>query len=148
MLMAKLLGGLASALAVLALVAAVRTISPIDVYFHDVYFVVGPSGFSLLDALLCGTLAVIYFAISRWKLQPPNQLVGLAGFTLIVISLITFFAASILFREDSLPHDSHLYALFGALYGFLFGLVLLAANIAWAFAWTMLSKVRSHLSSR
>ena len=41
-----------------------------------------------------------------------------------------------------------LYALFGALYGFLLGFVLLAANLTWAFACTLLIKVQSHLSSR
>jgi hypothetical protein len=45
MLLAKLLGALATALAVLALVAGIRRMTPIDIYFLDGYFVVTPSGF-------------------------------------------------------------------------------------------------------
>ena len=90
--MAKLLGVLASALAVLALVAGIRQMTPIDVFIHDAYFWVTPSGFLFVDALTCGILAVMYFVISRWKLRPPNQLVGLVGFAIIVVSLIALFA--------------------------------------------------------
>jgi len=148
MVMAKLLAGLASVLALLALVAGFRRIMPFDIFFHDVYFVVTASGFLFLVALICGILAVLYFAISRWRLRPPNQLVGVVSFAIIVVSLIALSSTAFLVKNDSPPHNSHLYALFGALYGFLLGFVLLAANLAWAFAWTLLSKVQSHFSSR
>lgn len=161
MVMAKLLAGLASVLAVLALVAGFLRITPFDVYFHDRpvdvylhdrYFVVLPpvaaSGFLFFVAFICGIVAVLYFGISRWRLHPPNQLVGLVSLAIIVISLVGLFATVFLVRNDSSPHVSQIYALFGALCGFLFGFVLLAANIAWAFAWTLLSKVQSHFSSR
>jgi|SRR5580704_14424082 amino acid transporter len=148
MVMAKLLGGLASVLTVLALVAGFRRIMPFDIFFHDVYFVVTASGFLFLVALISGILAVLYFAISRWRLRPPNKLVGLVSFAIIVVSLIALFATAFLVRNDSPPHYSQLYTLLGVLYVFLLGFVLLAANIVWAFSWTMLSKVRSHLSSR
>jgi hypothetical protein len=129
MLMAKLLAGLASVLAVLALVAVFRRITPFDVYFHDAYFVVAPSGFFFFVALICGILAVLYFAIARWRLRPPDLLVGLVSFAILVVSLIGLFAAPFLVRNDSPPHSSQLYTLFGALYGFLLGFVLLAANL-------------------
>jgi hypothetical protein len=148
MLLAKLLGVLASALAVLALVPGIRQITPTDVFIHDAYFWVTPSGFLFVDALTCGILAVLYFAIFRWKLRPPNQVVGLVSFAIIVVSLIALFASLFLVRNDSLPHYSQLYALFGALYGFLLGFVLLAANLAWAFACTLLSGAQSRFSSR
>ena len=148
MVMGKLFAGLASVLAVLALVAGLRRITPFDVYFHDAYFVVAPSGFLFFVALISGILAVLYFAISHWRLRRPNLLVGLASFAIIVVSLIALFATAFLVRNDSPPHHSQLYTLFGALNGFLLGFVLLAANLAWAFAWTLLSKVQSHLSSR
>jgi hypothetical protein len=148
MLIAKLLGGLASILAVLALVAVVRGIPTRDLYFYDVYVILGPSAFLLLDALACGILAVLFFAISRWTLRPPNQLLGLVSFGLIVVSLFVLFAANFPIEKDLPPHESRLYALFGGLYGFLVGLGLLAANLAWALARTLVRKVRSHLSFR
>jgi hypothetical protein len=160
MVMARLLAGLASVLAVLALVAGFLRITPFDVYFHDRpfdlylhdrYFVVPPvaaSGFLFFVAFICGIVAVLYFGISSWRLRPPNLLVGLVSFAIIVVSLVGLFATAFLVRNDSPPHVSQIYDLFGALCGFLFGFVLLAANIAWAFAWTLLSKVQSHLSSR
>jgi hypothetical protein len=140
--MTKLLGGLAITLTILALVVA--GLPTQGLYFHA-HFVITPSEFMLLDALTCGFLAVLYFAISRWKLRPPNQLVGLVSFALIVVSLFILLAVNFV-RIDSPPHYSELYALFGALYGFLLGLALLAANLAWALAWTLCRKVRSHLS--
>jgi len=148
MVMAKLLAGLASVLVVLALVPGFRRITPFDVYFHDRYFVVAPSGFLFFVALICGIVAVLYFGISRWRLRPANLLMGLVSFAIIVVSLVGLFVTAFLVRNDSPPHVSQVYALFGALCGFLFGFVLLAANIAWAFAWTLLSKVQSHFSSR
>jgi hypothetical protein len=160
MVMARLLAGLASVLAVLALVAGFLRITPFDVYFHDRpfdlylhdrYFVVPPvaaNGFLFFVAFICGIVAVLYFGISRWRLRPPNLLVGLANFAIIVVSLVGLFATAFLVRNDSPPHVSQIYALFCAVCGFLFGFVLLAANIAWAFAWTLLSKAQSHFSSR
>ena len=147
MVMAKLLAGLASVLAVLALVAGFRRITPFDVFLHDEYCVVAPSGFLFLVALICGIIAVLYFASARWRLRPPNLLVGLVSFAIIVVSLTALFATAFLVRNDYPPHSSQLYTLFGALSGFLLGFVLLAANLAWAFAWTLLSKVQSHFSS-
>ena len=147
MVMAKLLAGLASVLAVLALVAGVCRIIPFDIFFHDVYFVVTASGFLFLVALICGILAGLYFAISHWRLRPPNQLVGLVSFAITVVSLICLFVTAFLVRDDSQPHYSQLYALFGALFGFLLGFVLLAANLAWVFAWTLFSRVQGHFSS-
>ena len=142
--MAKLLAGLASVLAVFALVAGFRRITPFDVYFHDAYFVVAPSGFLFFVALICGIVAVLYFGISRWRLRPPNLLVGLVSFAIIVFSLVGLFATAFLVRDDSQPHYSQLYALFGALSGFLLGFALLAANLAWA----LFSKGQSRFSSR
>ena len=106
------------------------------------------SGFLFLVALICLILAVLYFAISRWRLCPPNQLVGVVSFAITTVSLIAVLLTAFLVTNDSPPHNSHLYALFGAVYGLLLGFVLLAANLAWAFAWTLLSKVQSHFSSR
>ena len=148
MVMAKLLAGLASVLVVLALVPGFHRITPFDVYFHDRYFVVAPSGFLFFVALICGIVAVLYFGISRWRLRPPNLLMGLVSFAIIVVSLVGLFVTAFLVRNDSPPHVSQVYVLFGALCAFLFGFVLLAANIAWAFAWTSLRKVQSHFSSR
>jgi hypothetical protein len=158
MVMAKLLAGLASVLAVLALVAGFRRITPFrlawiprsqDVFVHDAYFVVVPANrFLFLVALICGIFAVLHFASSRWRLRPPNLLVGLVSFAIIVVFLIALFATSFLVRNDSPPHYSQLYTLFGALNGFLLGFVFLAANLAWAFAWTLLSKVQSHFAPR
>ncbi len=148
MLLAKLLGGLAIILAVFALAAVVRRLPTQDLYFYDVYIVLSPSGFLILDALACGILAVLFFTISRWTLRPPNQLVGLVSFGLIVVSLLILFAANFLIGKDLPPHDSQLYALFGGLYGFLLGLALLAANLAWTLAWTIVVKIRRRLSFR
>lgn len=144
--MGKLFAGLASALAVLALIARGRRIAPFDVYLHDGYHVIAPSEFLFSTALIAGILAFLYFAVSRWKFRPPNQLVGFLSFAILLVSLLTWFTAAFFVRNDSPPHYTQLYALFGALNGFLFGLVLLVANFAWTFAWTMLSKVRSRLS--
>jgi hypothetical protein len=156
MVMAKLLAGLASILAVLAsvagfprilLVAGFPRIMPRDIYFHDVYFVVTAvraSGFMFLVALICGILSALYFAFSRWRLRPPNKLVGLVSFAITVVSLICLFVTAFLVRDDSQPHYSQLYALFGALSGFLLGFALLAANLAWA----LFSKGQSRFSSR
>lgn len=108
MVMAKLLAGLASVLAVLALVAGFPRIIPFDIFFHDVYFVVTASGFMFLVALICGILAVLYFAISRWRLRPPNKLVGLVSFAITVVSLICLFVTAFLVRDDSSPHYSQL----------------------------------------
>ena len=106
MVMAKLLAGLACVLTVLALVAGFRRIMPFDIFFHDVYFVVTSSVFLFLVALICGILAVLYFAISRWRWRPPNQLVGLVSFAIIVVSLIALLATAFFVRNDSPPHYS------------------------------------------
>lgn len=148
MVMAKLLAGLASALAVLALVAGFLRITPFDIFFLDGYFVVTSSVFFFFVALICGILALLYFAISRWSLRLANQLVGLVSFAIIVISLGALVATVFFVRNDLPPHYRQFYALFGALYGLLLGLILHAANLAWAFVWILLGKVQSHFSSR
>jgi hypothetical protein len=147
MVMAKLLAGLASVLAVLALIAGFRRITSFDVFIFR-HFVVTASGFLFLVALICGIFAVLYFAIIRWRLRPPNKLVGLVSFAIIAVSLTALFAIAFLVRNDSPPHYWQLYTLFGALYCSLLGFVFLASNLAWAFAWTLLSRVQSYFSSR
>jgi hypothetical protein len=131
-------------------IAGFRRIAPFDIYLHDRYFVVTvvtASGLLLLGALICGILAVLYFAISRWRLHAPNNIVGLASFAITAVSLI-FLLVTAFLRDDSPQHYSQLYARFIALFGFLLGFVLLAANLAWAFAWTLVTKVQSHFSPR
>jgi hypothetical protein len=145
MRMAKLLGGWAGILAALALVAKVLEIAPLDLYFHDTYIVLVFRNVLFLAALNIGILAVLHFALSRRAVQPPNRIVDLVGFTLIVVPLpVTLWAYDLAPTESS----SRWLAIFGATFCFLLGLLVVALNLAWAWAWTIFRKVRgTHLSS-
>ena len=111
MRMAKLLGGLAGILGALALVAKVLEIAPLDLYLHDTYIVLVFRNVVFLAALNIGILAVLHFALSRRSVQPPNRIVDLVGFTLIVVSVL-----ATLWAYDLAPTESSLrwLTIFGA----------------------------------
>jgi hypothetical protein len=144
MRMAKLLGGFAGILAALALVAKVLEIAPRDLYLRDTYILLVFCNVLVLAALNIAILAVLHFALSRRSVQPPNRIVDLVRFTLIVGSLpVTLWAYDLAPTESS----SRRLAIFGATFCFLLGLLAVAVNLAWAWAWTIFRKVRgTHLS--
>jgi hypothetical protein len=145
--MAKLLGGLASVLALLALLAKMHEIPPHDLHLHlhDMYNVLVARNVLFIAALNIGVLAVLYFAICRRILRPTNHIVDLVGFTLIVVSLPILFWENFLAPKDSPPD---LLAIFGANSCFLSGLLVLTVNLAWAWGRTIFREARSrHLSS-
>ncbi len=143
--MAKLLGGLAGILGALALVAKELELAPLDLNLHDAYIVLVFRNVVFLAALNIGILAVLHFALSRRSVQPPNRIVDLVEFTLIVVSLpVTLWAYDLAPTESSLRW----LAIFGATFCFLLGLLVVAVNLAWTWAWTIFRKVRgTHLSS-
>ncbi len=145
MLVAKLLGGSAGAFVVLALALGARSRRAFDLYFHDAYFVIAPSHFFLFCAFVCAIFATLYFLASLRTTRPPNQTAGMASAALLLVSVLVF-GETFLTQKNLPPSYPELYLAFGALFGFLLALALLAANLAFALAWTLFDKVRSRPS--
>jgi hypothetical protein len=138
----KILAGLAAALAALAVVAAeIHGTSPIDLYLHDVYFVVrGPQ-----VALIFGVLsAAVCFGALRLTPHRPNHLLGLGGFALVAFSCSVLLVLSA-FRnwQDSPRITWPVYVLAAAGYFFVVGFVVLSASLAWTLAWTLVRVARN-----
>jgi heme/copper-type cytochrome/quinol oxidase subunit 1 len=141
MLTAKLLGGSAGDFVALAVAMGARSRRALDLYFHDTYFVIAPSHFFLFCAFLCAVFGLVYFLASRWTMRPPNRTVGMASAALLLMSALTFGETFVLGRNLP-PSHSEAYFIFAALFGFVLAAVLLAANLAFALAWTLLDRVR------
>src|ERR1700720_2487509 len=80
----KIFAGLAAALAALGVVAPeAHGAAPIDLYFHDVYFVVPTPQVALIFGVLS---AAVCFGALRLTPHRPNHLLGLGGFALVAFS--------------------------------------------------------------
>lgn len=131
MLTAKLFAALASILAIFAFLVR-GGIPPSRLYFHTTNFVLAPFHWQLIGALVCATLALIYFAVAQWMPPPLNQSMGLVSFTFIALAFAVWLTASFSIGRDSPPSNWQIGTLFGAILSFLCGCALFAVNVAWA----------------
>ena len=143
----KIFAGLAAALAALGVVAAeTHGTAPIDLYFHDVYFVVPTPQVALIFGVLS---AAVCFGALRLTPHRPNHLLGLGGFALVAFSCSVLLVLSA-FRnwQDSQHLSWQVYVLAVAAYSFVFGFVVLSASLVWTLAWTLVRIARTHDKTR
>ena len=143
----KIFVGLAAALAALAVVATEpHGASPIDLYFHDVYFVVPTPQVALIFGVLS---AAVCFGALRLTPHRPNHLLGLGGFALVAFSCSVLLVLSA-FRnwQDSQQINWQVYVLAVAGSSFVLGFVVLSASLVWTLAWTLVRIARTHDKTR
>lgn len=148
MLTAKVLGGLAGTFVGLALLQNVRHgTHAFDLYLHDTYFVIAPSHFFFLCALVSAIFALAYFVVGRWTTHRPNRSVGLMSTGLLLVSILILFED--FFSTRNLPPAyPELYVALGAFLGFLLALCILAVDLSFAIGWTLFNKVRKRRAFR
>ena len=142
----KLLVGIGITLALLALAfGQLRGGPPIDLYLHDVYFVVAPLHVLILTLLLCGIAALVYFAGSHFTPHGFSRLIAFTSLALMTSSSVVCIAAAFL-RWDFPRHPWLVYGLFAAGILFVLGFALFSGCLLWTLFCNLLRFARRRLS--
>lgn len=142
----KLLAGTGIILAVLSVgLAGLRAGPSLDLYLHDVYFVVSPLHVLILSLLLSAITALIYFAGSRFTPHGFNTLLALTGLVLTASSSVVCAAADFL-RWDFQWHPWLVYGLAVTGVFAVLGFALLSTSLLWTLLWNLLRVARRRLS--
>lgn len=137
----KILFGLASAVAIIAVVVGkTRGAHPLDIFLYHVYLVVDAPSLALF---LVALAAAGYYVVCRLSSRRFDHDLGLVGFALVAFAAVAFLTVS---WSKSWPlHDWWAHAVSSAVYCFLLGSILLTALVAWTLMRAVASGLRSRL---
>ena len=141
----KLFAGLASILAIAALIAWWIGGPDFDIYLHDGYVVLAKTSVLIFGAFVCAIFSGMYFAVARRAPRPPNQLGGVVSFALVALSFSIWLGVGLLICKGELPNRWQIEALSVAVLCFLLGTGLSAAILGWGLARNLIGAVRAHL---
>lgn len=151
----KRLAGTGIILALLALAFAWMRSGPllhlysshgVDLYLHDVYFVVAPLHVLILSLLLSGSAVLLYFASYHFMPHGFNRLLAFASLALMTSSCVVVCIAAGLLLRDFPPHPWLLYGFFAAAIIFVLGLALFSTCLLWTLLCNLLRFARRRFS--
>jgi hypothetical protein len=90
-----------------------------------------PLAWEVLGGLLCAILALAYFGAARLTGQPPNQIIGLAGFSLVATALAVWLVLGFFTARGMPPARVVVMIAFTATLVFVLGLILSVLGLAW-----------------
>jgi hypothetical protein len=132
---ARLFGGLASIVIVVALLVRAHVLPQADLEFTvghgGEHLGFGASYWEPLIFLVGAFFALAYFGIARLTQRPLNLTTGIIGFLLVALASVAWLISSFLIADGSLRGDRLAILLFAAMGCFILGMVLSAANVVW-----------------
>lgn len=144
MLTAKLFGGLAGVVAILAFVVRNHGLLGPEIPFHGTYYAVGPFQWQIAVALICLTFALMSFGAAKWTSRPLNLPLGVSSFILIALGYSVFLAMGLLIREDAPFGNWEAWTLISALLSFYLGCLLFGINVIWTLCRLVAARISAH----
>ena len=144
MLTAKLFGGLAGIVAILAFAVRNHGLLGPDILVHGTYYVMGPLEWQIAMALTCVIFASISFAAARWTSRPLNLPRGVSSFILIALGYAIFLAMSLLIRGDAPLASWEAWIPISALLSFYLGCLIFGINVIWALLRLAAARLSAH----
>jgi hypothetical protein len=118
----------------------------VDLYLHDVYFVVSPLHILILSLLLSGSAVLLYFAGYHFTPHGFTRSLTFASLALMTSSCVVVCIAAGLLLRDLPPHPWLLYSLFAAAILFVLGFALFSTCLLWALLSNLVRVARRRLS--
>lgn len=140
----NVLFGLAGTLAVIAIVVGkIHGASPVDIYLHDLYFVVPAPSVVLFLLLLA---AAGYYAVSRFPSHRFNHYLAVIGFAVVLLASAVFLIVSGSRYWYWPLRDWQVYSLMAGVFCLLLGGVLVSASVIWTLCSTLYRTFRGGVS--
>jgi hypothetical protein len=145
MLLAKLFAGLASMLAIFAVLYAASIRPARDVFLLVTHLAVPHHLIQLFELLLCVAFTLFYFVAARWMPRPLNNTLALVHFVLIALAVVLLaLIMSVLAYAQQSGQSAfriwHFLVLYAGILSFLLGCLVFVVNVGW----TAIRMLRAH----